>query len=42
LLEFQAFIAAIDQPEPGTARLPAAVAQPLGIVPGTSIRHAPC
>jgi arginine N-succinyltransferase len=42
LLDFQAFIAAIDQPEPGSARLPAAIGAAMGITPGTRIRHAPC
>ena len=42
LADFQAFIAALDQPEPGSARLPAAIAQAMGITAGTRIRHAPC
>lgn len=42
LLDFQAFISAIPHSDPGTVSLPAAIAQPLGIAPGTRIRHAPC
>jgi arginine N-succinyltransferase len=42
LADFQAFIVAIDQPEPGSVCLPAGIAQAMGITAGTRIRHAPC
>jgi arginine N-succinyltransferase len=41
--DFQAFIAPlVEASESGASTLPAAIAQPLGIAPGTRIRHAPC
>lgn len=42
LADFQAFVAAIDQTEPGTVRLPAAIGQAMGLEIGNRIRHAPC